>query len=289
MYMPLVATEDGVPQFVKQPGVSLEAGDILGILTLDDPARVKHAKPFEGQLPQMGLPHVVGSKPHQRFDFYMDILNNILDGYDNQAMMASTLKDLLEVLRDPELPFAMVGAILATLSGRMPAKLEESVRSTIDSVRTKSVLEFPAQRIRKMIDIFIAENVAAQDQAMVHSKIVSLCDALDRFKNGVHAHEIATIAGLLERYENTEKLFGGSVETRVLDLREKNKNDLDKVAALVLSHLRTQSKSKLVLAILEVVKAGGSSFADKHLLEVLRNLASLEGRQVINRSAVTQY
>ena len=56
MYMPLVASEDGIVQFVKQPGVSLEPGDILGILTLDDPARVKHAKPFEGLLPPMGTP-----------------------------------------------------------------------------------------------------------------------------------------------------------------------------------------------------------------------------------------
>jgi hypothetical protein len=29
---------------IKQLGVSLEPGDILGILTLDDPKRVKHAK-----------------------------------------------------------------------------------------------------------------------------------------------------------------------------------------------------------------------------------------------------
>ncbi len=56
MYMPLVASEDGIVQLIKQPGVSLEPGDILGILTLDDPARVKHAKPFEGLLPPMGSP-----------------------------------------------------------------------------------------------------------------------------------------------------------------------------------------------------------------------------------------
>jgi len=54
MYMPLVASEDGIVNFVKQPGVSLEPGDILGILTLDNPARVKHAKPFDGLLPSFG-------------------------------------------------------------------------------------------------------------------------------------------------------------------------------------------------------------------------------------------
>ena len=53
MYMPLVTAEDGIVQFVKQPGVSLEPGDILGILTLDDPTCIKHAKPFKGLLPNL--------------------------------------------------------------------------------------------------------------------------------------------------------------------------------------------------------------------------------------------
>ena len=99
MYMPLVASEDGVVQLIKQPGVSLEPGDILGILTLDDPARVKHAKPFEGQLPATGPPGVIGNKPYQRFLRCIGILNDILDGFDNQAIMASTLKDLIDVYR----------------------------------------------------------------------------------------------------------------------------------------------------------------------------------------------
>jgi acetyl-CoA carboxylase/biotin carboxylase 1 len=30
MYMPSVTSEDGIVQFVKQPGVALEPGDILG-------------------------------------------------------------------------------------------------------------------------------------------------------------------------------------------------------------------------------------------------------------------
>lgn len=38
--------------------MSLNAGGIFGILSLDKPARVKHVKPFEGLLPAMGLPCV---------------------------------------------------------------------------------------------------------------------------------------------------------------------------------------------------------------------------------------
>ena len=281
MYMPLVASEDGIVQFVKQPGVSLEPGDILSILTLDDPARVKHAKPFEGLLPPMGTPSVIGNKPHQRMHFDLDILNNILDGYDNQAVMAQTLKDLIAVLENPELPFSEVSAILSTLSGRMPAKLEEGIRSAIDLAKSKGEgAEFPAARIRKLIDHWMEDNVRPQERAMFRTKLGPLLDVVERYQGGLKAHETDVIANLLARYEETEKLFGGSIEARVLTLREQHKDDLDKVVSLVLSHIMAQRKGRLVMAILEHVKNSGMTVTDPNtrLYQVLQGLASLEAR-----------
>src|SRR4051794_25889788 len=105
MYMPLIATEDGIVQFIKQPGSSLDAGDIIGILTLDDPSRVHHALPFEGQLPVMNPPVMTGSKVHQLYGEVKQVLECILDGYDNQAMLHTSVKELMELLRDHELPY----------------------------------------------------------------------------------------------------------------------------------------------------------------------------------------
>ncbi|KZS94649.1 acetyl CoA carboxylase [Sistotremastrum niveocremeum HHB9708] len=281
MYMPLVASEDGTVQFVKQPGVSLEPGDILGILSLDDPDRVKHAKPFEGQLPKMGLPSVVGSKPHQQLNFGIDILNNILDGYDNQAIMASTLKDVVEVLRNPELPFSEASAVLSALSGRIPGKLEDSIRATIENAKTKTnPVEFPATRIRKHLETYIDGNIRAQDRTMFRASLAPLVDVVDRYKSGLKVHEWDVIANLLSRYEATEKLFGGSIEARILSLRDQHKADLDAVVALVLSHTKAQSKNKLVLSLLDMIKTGGSSFnsSDSKLNTVLQELAALESR-----------
>ena len=129
MYMPLTAAEDGIVQFVKQPGVALEPGDILGILTLDDPSRVKHAKSFDGLLPATGPPGVIGNKPHQKLASYVDILNDHLEGFDNSAIINATFKSLVEVLHESELPYAATASILAMLSGRIPSKLEDSIRS----------------------------------------------------------------------------------------------------------------------------------------------------------------
>jgi acetyl-CoA carboxylase / biotin carboxylase 1 len=278
MYMPLVASEDGIVQFVKQPGVSLEPGDILGILTLDDPARVKHAKPFDGLLPKLGAPNVVGNKPSQRFAHDIEVLGDILKGYDNQAIMASTFSDLVEVLHNPELPFSELSAILSSLSGRLPSKLEDSIRSSIETSKAKG--DFPAARLKKTIDNFIEENVRAQDRTIFRTNFGALIDVVERHLGGPKVHEMNTLADLLQKYEGTEKLFGGSIEARVLALREQFKEDPGKVAALVLSHIKAQSKAKLVLTILEYIKTSGLpiSNAESRINQVMQGLAVLESK-----------
>ena len=281
MLMPLVAAEDGIPQFVKQPGVSLEPGDILGILMLDDPARLKHAKPFEGLLPATGPPGVIGNKPYQGFLRCIGILNDILHGFNNQAIMASMLKNLIDILHDPDLPFSEMSAILSSLSGRIPAKLEDSIRATLEAARAKNDgHEFPAARLKKLVEHYAQDSVLPQDRAMFRASLAGIYDVLDRFAGGLKGHELETIAGLLSRYVDTEKLFGGSIEARILALREKYKDDLDQVASLALSHIKAQSKGKLVLALLDYVKTSGLniSTADNHLYEACQNLAALEAK-----------
>ena len=281
MYMPLVASEDGVVQLIKQPGVSLEPGDILGILTLDDPKRVKHAKPFDGLLPEMGLPSVTGNKLDQRLVRCLSVLNDILDGFDNQAIMSTTLKELIELLHEPELPYAEVHTILSTLSGRLPTKLEESIRSALDIGKAKGEgHEFPAVRIKKVVEHYIQDHVLPQDRTLFRMQLQTLLDTLERFINGLKGHETVTLATLLERYEETEKLFGGSIETRVLALREQYKDELDKAIGFVLSHIKVQSKVKLVLALLDYVKTSGLAVSnpDNRLHKVLQGLAVLEAK-----------
>jgi acetyl-CoA carboxylase/biotin carboxylase 1 len=283
MYMPLVASEDGTLQLIKQPGVSLAPGDILGILTLDDPTRVKHAKPFEGLLPPMGAPGVVGNKPHQRLARCLSTLEDILDGFDNQAVMTSTFKDLIDVLHEPDLPYSAATAILSSLSGRLPGKLEESIRSAIDVAKAKGHgQEFPAVRIKKLLDHYVQDNVLPQDRTMFRAQLAPVFDILEQFNGGLKGHEQETISTLLERYEATERLFGGSIETRILALREQHKDDLDKVVSLVLSHIKAQSKAKLVLAVLDYVKTSGLnvSNAESRLYKVMQNLAALESKYV---------
>ena len=281
MYMPLTASEDGIVQFVKQPGVGLEPGDILGILTLDDPARVRHAKPFEGLLPPVGAPSVIGNRPHQRFRYLVGILNDILDGFDNQAVMQSTLKDLIETLHNPELPYSEMNVVMSSLSGRIPAKLEESIRNALEAAKAKGDnTEFPAARLKKILDNFTQDNVRPTEEAMFRGQVSPISEIVERYIQGLKEHGINVIGGLLKKYADTEALFSGSIEARVLALREQYKDDLDKVVSLALSHARAQSKGKLVMPLLDHVKASGLTVSnpDGFVYQVLQSLAALENR-----------
>ncbi|BFZ56498.1 acetyl-coenzyme-A carboxylase [Savitreella phatthalungensis] len=278
MIMPLVALEDGTVNLIKQPGASLEAGDILGVLQLDDPSRVKHAKPFEGQFPAWKPPQIVGDRPSQRFPLLLNILQNILNGFDNQIVMSASLKELVEVLRNPELPFGEWASIHAALASRMPSKLEAMLQGQVEKAATRK-LEFPAKALLRTLETFLRESMNAKEAELTRAALSPLIAVLERYKGGLQAHEIAVMNSLLESYWHVESLFTGNNrhEDVILKLREENKDDIRKVVQMSLSHSRVGSKNNLVLAILEVVRTSTGDVSRGFGI-ILKRLAELESR-----------
>lgn len=282
MYMPLIAQEDGIVQLIKQPGATLEAGDILGILALDDPSRVKHAHPFTGQLPEMGAPVVVGTKPPQRFQLLNTTLENILRGFDNQVIMNATLKELVEVLRNPELPYGEWNAQSSALHSRMPQKLDAQLQTIVDKAKARKA-EFPAKQLQKTIVRFIEENVNPADADILKTTILPLVQVINKYLDGLKTNEYNVFIGLLEQYYEVEKLFSTGTkrdEDVILKLREENKEDIVPVIHTVLSHSRIGSKNNLVLAILDMYRPNQPNVehAGKHFKSILKKLTELEAR-----------
>ncbi|KFZ11673.1 hypothetical protein V501_04616 [Pseudogymnoascus sp. VKM F-4519 (FW-2642)] len=283
MYMPLLAGEDGIVQLIKQPGATLEAGDIIGILALDDPSRVKHAQPFLSQLPDLGLPQVVGTKPAQRFVLLHNILRNILQGFDNQFIMNATLKDLIEVLRDPELPYSEWNAQFSALHARMPQKLDSLFGQIVERAKARKA-EFPAKNLQKALQKFLEENVDPNDIDILKSTLVPLTEVLEKYVDGHKVNEFNVFSGLLEQYAEVEKLFSGRTsrdEEVILKLREENKDDIPKVVQTVLSHSRVGAKNNLILAILDEYRPNrpNSGNIAKYFRPALKKLTELESRQ----------
>ena len=283
MYMPLVAQEDGVVQLIKQPGATLEAGDILGILALDDPSRVKQAESFVGQLPEFGPPVVVGNKPAQRFHVLFNILKDILLGFDNQVIMAQTLDELIQVLRSPELPYSEFAAQFSALHARMPNKLDAQFTQVLDRAKSRQN-EFPAKSLVKVFQKFLDDNVAPGDANTLRDTLAPLTQVLDLYTDGQKVRELNAMTELLGMYTDTERLFSGrrsQDEEVILKLRDDNKEDTQKVVQTVLSHSRVAAKNSLVLAILEEYRPNKPNVGNvgKYLRPLLRKLAELESRQ----------
>ncbi|EXJ72846.1 acetyl-CoA carboxylase [Cladophialophora psammophila CBS 110553] len=282
MYMPLIAQEDGVVQFIKQPGATLEGGDILGILALDDPSRVKTAETFTGQLPNLGPPQVMGNKPPQRFALLHGILQNILMGFDNQVIMASTLKELVQVLRDPELPYGEWAARSSALHSRTPQKLDAQLEQIVERAHSRQA-EFPAKQLQKAINRYIEENMSANDGAALHSTLQPLEDVCARYADGLKIQEYNVFIGLLDQYYQVEKLFASGTardEDVILKLREQNKDDLSSVVWTVLSHTRVSAKNNLIVAILDLYRPNQPNVGNvgKYFRPALRRLTELESR-----------
>ncbi|KAK9448940.1 acetyl-CoA carboxylase [Limtongia smithiae] len=281
MYMPLLAQEDGIVQMIKQPGATLAAGDILGILALDDPSKVKHAKPFEGQLPEFGSPMVVGSKPSQRFHLLLAILKNILAGFDNQALMAPTLKQISEVLKDPELPYSEWNAQFSALHSRISAKLDTTLSHTVDRAKDRHG-EFPAKAILRAIERF-GEEYAAQDAVVYKQLVEPLVSIAKRFQDGLNPHKYGVINELLNNYLDVETLFSGANmrdEDVILRLRDEYKDDIMKVVMTVFSHGRVGTKNNLILAIFAALRDDKDEVSEiaKYLRPVLKRFTELDSR-----------
>ncbi|GAB1734479.1 hypothetical protein NU195Hw_g9565t1 [Hortaea werneckii] len=282
MYMPLIAQEDGLVNLIKQPGATLEAGDILGILALDDPSKVKSAQPFLGQLPDLGTPTVLGSKPPQRFSHLYSVMQNILQGYDNSMVMGQTLKDLIAVLRDPELPYGEWNAQASALHSRMPQKLDSAFEQIVERAHSRQA-EFPSKQLQKAFERFLAENTSPSDADLLRTSLAPLLDVMTKYNDGLKAHEFQVMIDLFEQYYAVESLFSARQnrdEEVILALRDANKDKVINVVYTALSHTRVAAKNNLIVAILDSYRPNkpGVGNVAKFFRPSLQKLADLEGR-----------
>ncbi|CUM66038.1 uncharacterized protein PRCAT00003692001 [Priceomyces carsonii] len=282
MCMPLIAKENGVVQLIKQPGSTVNAGDILAILSLDDPAKVKLARPFEGTLPDLGDAMIQGTKTVHKFEKCSTILTNILAGFDNQVIMNPTLKSLIEVLKDKDLPYSAWNQQVSALHARLPAKLDEALSLLIERTRSRNA-DFPSRQLLKQIQKAIED---PSSDPLLCNIVAPLLDITSKYADGLEEHEFNFFAGLLNEYYNVELLFSGSNvrdEDIILRLRDDNKSDLKKVVDVALSHAKVGSKNNLILAILDQyqpILQDSSSIAPSIRL-ALRNLVKLESRSTV--------
>lgn len=271
MVVSLSASEDGIIQLLKQPGSTVDGGDILAILALDDPSKVKHAKIFEGTIDDQGPAVVSGTKPIYKFKTSLLILENILLGYDNGLVMRQTVNDLINVLRDQQLPYSEWKALFSSLESRLGEELATKLSSIIEKSLTSK--KFPARTLKSALVKY------SKNDAELQQSTEPLIQITDKYYNSLLDNELNTIKNLLENYYTIEKLFDSqSISTSLLSLRANSDNKT--VLKLARSHFGKLGKNSLILEILNrySVECRENSNVIAQLKSSLKKVSELESK-----------
>lgn len=280
MYLTLSAPESGKILLVAAEGSSVEVGDLLAHLELDDPTKVRRSEKFKGNLPNFADPQITGTKPHQRFSTAIREVRHLLQGFDARL---DSMEDLMNCFDDARVCAGEVRETLSSLMGRVPSGLAERVDSELNTMLQQTSgsdvkSDGNAEILTSCFSLHNTSKGSVKDSWVAQSdsiskamrQILTLCQGVSeaselkevasKFSNG--SIFAASVSSLLDHYLDIEKHFAqqtGTLADVLLALRDGFKNDLSKVLHITTSHIRLKEKNECLLRFLELLARPASA------------------------------
>lgn len=274
MYLTLSAPESGKIRLVAPEATSVEIGDVIAKLGLDDPSKVRRAEKFQGQLPGYAPPQALGSKPHQQFHSAKRDVELLLRGFDAKQ---SALEDFMDAIDDVRVCSGEIREALSSLSGRIPTAVSQGVEAELCSMLSNADVPEAKDlgRHMRLGGRFAMSNDAGhlgKEEWVKRAKLVSsavarilaLCQGVpgaEELSNVARQYTngsvlATTVAHMLDEYLDIEKLFArrtGGAADALFDLRDCNKSDLSSVVEVAASHVRLKEKNEALVNFLEAL------------------------------------
>ncbi|XP_005636385.1 acetyl-CoA carboxylase 2 isoform X1 [Canis lupus familiaris] len=307
MIMTLNVQESGQVKYIKRPGAMLEAGCVVARLELDDPSKVHPAKPFTGELPSQQTLPIMGEKLHQVFHNVLENLTNVMSGYClPEPIFSKKLKEwvqkLMTTLRHPSLPLLELQEIMTSVSGRIPAPVEKSVRRVMAQYAsniTSVLCQFPSQQIATILDCHAATLQRKADREVFFMNTQSIVQLVQRYRSGIRGYMKVVVLDLLRRYLRVEHHFQQAhYDKCVINLREQLKPDMSQVLDCIFSHAQVAKKNQLVIMLIDELCGPDPSLSEE-LTSILNELTqlsksehckvALRARQVLIASHLPSY
>ncbi|XP_077016210.1 acetyl-CoA carboxylase 2 isoform X2 [Tamandua tetradactyla] len=307
MVMTLNVQESGRVKYIKCPGSVLEVGCVVARLELDDPSKVHPAQPFTGELPSQPTLPILGEKLHQVFHNVLENLSNVMSGYClPEPIFSIKLKEwvqkLMMTLRHPSLPLLELQEIMTSVSGRIPAPVEKSVRRVMAQYAsniTSVLCQFPSQQIATILDCHAATLQRKADREVFFMNTQSIVQLVQRYRSGSRGYMKAVVLDLLRRYLHVEHHFQQAhYDKCVINLRERFKPDMSQVLDCIFSHAQVAKKNQLVIMLIDELCGPDPALSDE-LTSILNELTqlsksehckvTLRARQVLIASHLPSY
>ena len=144
MYLPVAIQEAGKIHLVQNEGAQLQAGDIIGRLTLDNPGSVSKAAVYDGKLPVVSPARTPPQKLQHCIQAIFEQLLNITLGYLPTQKTDNFTGEVLALCRmciSPPLSFLVLREKTAEVLGRIPDELSRMFSENLEEYR-KVLREF---------------------------------------------------------------------------------------------------------------------------------------------------
>ncbi|XP_065833896.1 acetyl-CoA carboxylase-like isoform X2 [Oscarella lobularis] len=286
--MTLSVDDSGCVHYVKYPGAILDAGTVIARLDLDDPTKIKKAKPYEGKFP-FGQTSFNSSKAtvSQTFRVARKVLEDVLNGYCipepyATAKVTEAIEKLMTCVQDPTLPLQEMQDILSTISGRVPEKVERQINALLSqySDNVTSILsQFPSKKITSVIDGYSAGLNRRSERDAFFMNVEQIIQLLQRYRQGVRGHAKSVVLSLWKQYLDVETIFNtGNYEKAVSAMRETNRENLSLVVSSVVSHQQVAKKNFLVARLIDKFSEQKSNLTDD-VLKIFQQFTNLNNQK----------
>jgi len=285
MVMSVYAKASGRIQHVQLGGAILASGNLIAKMILDDPDQVKTATPFTDAFPggQDGS-NLPPGRVNEQFQTAIDFCRNVLRGFAlPQPFFKKRLNEYLDLLvqhsTSREIPLLEAHAVIATLNGRIPEPVEESINEELakyQSSMTSIICKFPTQRLASIIDTHAA-TLEGADQDAFFLNTAPLQDLIQRYRFGTKGYFMSLVTSIFQEYRDVEEGFlTASLESATDKLKTNAGGDLDKVVSAVIAHTQLGQKNDMLIGILERIFAPGRMFLEGQSKQQRATAASQE-------------
>eukprot|EP00892_Ulva_mutabilis_P004884 jgi/Ulvmu1/2768/UM014_0226.1 len=131
--MLMIAPARGTVQFAVPEGRGLSGGELVATLHLENPQAICTGRPFTGGFPEIAEPQVVAEGLHSAFHAALQKIDMIITGYVQDA--GAVVQQLVDVVVDPNLPFAIWDEQWATLQATLPSMLVTRLSDIVEAHR----------------------------------------------------------------------------------------------------------------------------------------------------------
>lgn len=189
----------------------------------------------------------------------IESLSHILDGYAYpepylKERLDASVNTLMNILRDPSLPLLELQELISSIQGRIPAQVEKSIVRLISQYAnnlTSVLAQFPSQQIAAVIDDYASTIAKKTEREQFFNTVSGIVQLVQRYRNGIKGHMKAVIQSLLKQYLEVEKKFQrGNYDRCINNLREENKDNMQKVLDVIFSHANYYNKNTLVIMLI---------------------------------------